>query len=369
MFRLPKADEKYQLQSSENTGSYTEVTLPDDIKELQRSNKLVEIKGDKVEITIPTSITRQTTNEDYHLIGNPFMAALDMSEFLKENTDKIENVIRLFTEEGEKVYTVTEDGTTLSNTPEQIFTIAPLQGFMVKKTGTDEATITFNTSMTTVEEGSATLRSLLADAEPKAAFPQLFITAERDGQQSSAMVACREEVSVGYRDGEDIVMITDPDRMEVPTVYTLAGNRAVIIHSTPDMHNIPLGIYSDSKDPVVVRFSGVEAFSVPVYLYDAETQTSTLIASSNQELPLSGNTHGRYFLRSDYVPTDNDVVKAKGAISIYSIVHRIGFVHRPADPYLGLQPLRTVGYQPKQLEYTDCLYRWTAPRSNLYRKG
>lgn len=87
------------------------------------------------------------------------------------------------------------------------------------------------------------------------------------------MVACREEASVGYRDREDIVMITDPDRMEVPTVYTLAGNRAVIIHSTPDMHNIPLGIYSDSKDPVVVRFSGVEAFSVPVYLYDAETQT------------------------------------------------------------------------------------------------
>ena len=320
LFRLPKADEKYQLQSSENTGSYTEVTLPDDIKELQRSNKLVEIKGDKVEITIPTSITRQTTNEDYHLIGNPFMAALDMSEFLKENTDKIENVIRLFTEEGEKVYTVTEDGTTLSNTPEQIFTIAPLQGFMVKKTGTDEATITFNTSMITVEEGSATLRSLLADAEPKAAFPQLFITAERDGQQSSAMVACREEASVGYRDREDIVMITDPDRMEVPTVYTLAGNRAVIIHSTPDMHNVPLGIYSDSKDPVVVRFSGVEAFSVPVYLYDAETQTSTLIASSNQELTLPGNTHGRYSLRSDYVPTDNDVVKAKGAISIYSMM-------------------------------------------------
>ena len=320
LFRLPKADEKYQLQSSENTGSYTEVTLPGNITKLQRSNKLVEIKGDKVEITIPTSTTRQATNEDYYLIGNPFMAALDMSKFLAGNQDQIANVIRLFTEEGETVYTITQEGATLSNISEQISTIAPLQGFMVKKAESWNGTITFNTNMTTVEKASATLRSLLADAEPKAAFPQLFITAERDGQQSSAMVACREEASVGYRDGEDIVMITDPDRMEVPTVYTLAGNRAVIIHSTPDMHNIPLGIYSDNKDPVVVRFSGVETFNVPVYLYDAETQTSTLIASSNQELTLPGNTHGRYFLRSDYVPTGNDVVKAKGAISIYSMM-------------------------------------------------
>ncbi|WP_289003963.1 T9SS type A sorting domain-containing protein [uncultured Parabacteroides sp.] len=325
LFRLPKADKTYKLQSSED-GTYTDVPLPtkNQAESLQRSNKLVNIdeRSGTVTVEISERTNSKATNEDYHLIGNPFMAALDMSKFLKENTDKIENEIRLFTEEGETVYTITQEGTTLSNTPEQISTIAPLQGFMVKKmvTAGATATITFNTGMTTVENGSATLRSLLADAEPKAAFPQLFITAERDGQQSSAMVACREEASVGYRDREDIVMITDPDRMEVPTVYTLAGNRAVIIHSTPDMHNIPLGIYSDSKDPVVVRFSGVEAFSVPVYLYDAETQTSTLIASSNQELPLSGNTHGRYFLRSDYVPTDNDVVKAKGAISIYSMM-------------------------------------------------
>ena len=317
LFRLPKADTQYKIQTNSTVGSYGDF-IEDAAPNRDNSGKLSQIGEDG---SISVSLRKGKTNK--YLIGNPFIAMLDMEAFFKENVS-LQRQYRILENGVEQVYLIT-NGTVLTNIPgDGSTTIAPLQGFFVEEnTGStrDVNKVTFNTSMTTVDvtgANSPTLRS--ATVEAGNPFPKLYISAEREGLRSSTVVACREEASTGFKEGEDMDSMLDPDREEVPMVYTLAGNKAVIINSTPDLHNIPLGVYSSSTKPVTLRFTGMEAFDAPIYLYDVETKSAIELNDEQAELAIPGNTHGRYFLRSDYVPTDNDVVKAKGAISIYSMM-------------------------------------------------
>ena len=77
-------------------------------------------------------------------------------------------------------------------------------------------------------------------------------------------------------------------------IYTIGNNQAMQIQTVRNVSTIPLGIYSNSDDEVVVAFNNVSEFD-GLTLYDSYLNTSTEL-SDDISIMLPGNTNGRYLL-------------------------------------------------------------------------
>ena len=288
MFRLPKADEKYLYypQGTGEAGHETEIT---------RSNVGKLIKVD--EEGLPTN----ATTESYQLIGNPFMAHLDMKEvFGNENSTGTYYIL------GKDGTETTIYGTeySISTSAENSDKVAPLQSFITDKS------ITFTNDMqTTATSGQPTLRAATKS------LPEIRLTAERDGKRGTTVVAYLPSASENYLQGEDAMLLADKEQ-NAPQIYTLsANNRMLAINLTETIEDIPVGIYGTDESPVVlhVQTSGEWGDAV---LYDKELKKSYPL-QGDVTLNVPGNTSGRYFLRAG-TPTANETI-ATGDIQIYSL--------------------------------------------------
>ncbi len=286
MFRLPKADTKYDYYSQGDTDPGNTV------ENISRTNagKLIDIAF----LTLPDA----TEANGHRLIGNPFMAHLDMKEVLGNDG---------------AYYILGEDGTetTIYGTEYSISTntdnnnkVAPLQSFITDKS------ITFTNDMqTTATSGKPTLRAATKS------LPEIRLTAERDGKRGTTVVAYLPAASENYLQGEDAMLLADKEQ-NAPQIYTLsANNRMLAINLTETIEDIPVGIYGTDESPVVlhVQTSGEWGDAV---LYDKELKKSYPL-QGDVTLNVPGNTSGRYFLRAG-TPTANETI-ATGDIQIYSL--------------------------------------------------
>ena len=129
-------------------------------------------------------------------------------------------------------------------------------------------------------------------------LPGLVITAQRAGEQSSALVMQREGASNDFLPSEDtetFLMGGDLISSTVPTVYTLCGRLATTINSIHDFRSLPLGVESSSEAPCTLTFRGVEHLGDSVAFYDAVERTLTPL-KSGMKLAVSGQTQNRYYL-------------------------------------------------------------------------
>lgn len=78
--------------------------------------------------------------------------------------------------------------------------------------------------------------------------------------------------------------------------------------------NIPVGVYNSRKGDVSLTIEGISQLAEPLYLYDSYTRSSTLLESDSYTLDLSGESHGRYYLRSSATGSIDT-----NAIAIYSV--------------------------------------------------
>ncbi len=290
MFRLPKADTEYLHYPKEDGDAGDKTAIERDEKKV---GKLIEVGKDGY-----SAYTQQTT-ESYQLIGNPFMAHLNMENIFGEDG----GTYYILGEEGTKA-TIYGTGYTIS-TDNNSDKVAPLQSFITDKS------IKFTNDMqtTATEEGKPTLRAATKS------LPEIRLTAERDGKRGTTVVAYLPAASENYLQGEDAMLLADKEQ-NAPQIYTLsANNRMLAINLTETIEDIPVGIYGTDESLVVlhVQTSGEWGDAV---LYDKELKKSYPL-QGDVTLNVPGNTSGRYFLRAG-TPTANETI-ATGDILIYSL--------------------------------------------------
>lgn len=314
-FRLPKADTEYYYYSQNGTQGSDKVEniskvnahrlQSDEIYQRTDNSTVgsIEVK----EFTVPLD---ESADGQYYLVGNPFMAHLDMTKFFDKNTS-FAKMYWLVTEKGQEVAVGgSGDGLIRTGTGK----IAPLQSFFVKL-NTDEAgnlveapeNITFTQDMQTLGGTNDGLRSANA----------LTITATTtDGRTSRAAVAYSGMASDDYQSSEDAELFLDSNLGDVPMVYTVAGTMATSINVRQNCELVPLGVYGTDDEPVTLRFDQVGVFS-GVKLYDTKTKSYTTLTDGS-EVSVSTNDSGRYYLTGG-LATGSEAIRTVDDISIYSV--------------------------------------------------
>ena len=308
LFRLPKADPSYSYYSQGSTqpGGPVGITrykpgrLRSDTLFTRNTNMTDAEEGKDIVVQLGKSY-----DGTYYLVGNPFMAHLDMEEFFDEN-DAFNRTYWLVTENGQEV-AVGGDGDGLISTEDG--KIAPLQSFFIKletnKTAPEE--IIFTQEMQTLGGMDDGLRSANA----------LTITATTtDGRTSRAAVAYSGMASDDYQSSEDAELFLDSNLGDVPMVYTVAGTMASSINVRQNCELVPLGVYGARNEQVTLRFDQVGVFS-GVKLYDTKTKSYTTLTDGS-EVSVSTNDYGRYYLTGG-IATGNEAIRSVDDISIYSV--------------------------------------------------
>ena len=348
--RLPKAVNDYKYEYSPTTRALHDVT------DKTNQKNLADLDADDGSMTLDL-LTKVDNDGDHFLVGNPYMAYLDMSEFLKANNSVL----------AEKYWTI-DNGKVIVGTPDVVGTtgewpnaqtagyVAPMQAFFVESKDYDPSItkadgetmeakkVTFKASMT-VDAATATAKG--KDTKSFSAVnPILTLTATSKQGQSRAAVVQKSDASNQYEADKDAVALLDSE-IDAPMAYTVAGSYAAAVNAIHDYKNVPLGVYAKDGEEVELSIEGASQLVSPLYLYDAVTRSTTPIDGDSFTLNLTGSSHGRYFLTTD------EGIKAEGDIRIYS----------PADGQLIIAS--TPSDRLKQVQVYDLNGRMVESRQNV----
>jgi len=287
LFRLPKADTKYTYYDYDKT-SYG---LTHDVTR-ENPGKLNPVEG---KVTVTANGTSQ-----YFLVGNPFMAHLDMVSFLQKNKDKIDPKYWILNSNRQKVTIVDADGYAVSSdgTIEEHPLLPPLAGFFVKATDTtEELTLDFNADMMVVNnpKGADTdWIEMLPEETTRAEGDDgmMLVKATANGRTSTALIADSSIEEAGNAE-----LVVDPELGLPAVVYTVAAGKALAINTASELDGTEIGVAADSNREITLHFSG-ELSDGGYYLSDMDTHTSTRIYDG-MEYRLKGTASGRLFITED----------------------------------------------------------------------
>ena len=229
------------------------------------------------------------------LVGNPFMAHINIQEFLKENA----TITSVKVYDGNAANSMIEsDGKLLTNGTNEWTSIAPMQSFFVTvKDAAKTVDISFTEAMLeTQTQGKQPLR---IRPNRKEEVPTVVVQAQTDSICSHAKVVFQAEASEAYEAQEDAALLLDEDVKPKVAVYTLAGNQATDIQQCPDADVILLGMTLQEPAPLTVSLQ--QTAGKTWSLYDAWTNTVYACDSVNTVHFNSMDTNvGRFALvRSD----------------------------------------------------------------------
>lgn len=306
LFRFPKADTSYKVStgtlSRTNAGKLLVTGL------LDRSDPLKYSPKADVKATLTPS-----ADGKYLMVGNPFMAPLDVQAFVAANSDVLAQKYWISSGLTTTAVTYDENSNTWSGGTSLI---APYSVFYVeaKTPSIASVEVKFTADMQKFATSST-------DAGSQAA--SLKITAEDAEGSSSAAVRYAASASNGFG-MEDAQMISGltGNADNAPQVYTVAGNTAVSVNQLKDAQRIPLGVTAADGSVVTLTFSGVAAVK-DAALYDAELQSETPLHEGYQ-LTVNGSSYGRYFLIGKGPGTTTGIsdVETDGNVSVSSILPR-----------------------------------------------
>lgn len=305
LFRLPKEDTAY--------GYYTELNETDrktyPVDRTYHHKLATDQLKSGTELTV--TLRNENANNRFFLVGNPFACALDLNEFFKENADQLNGakywVLTAGGQEGAMRQPNAGEWISVNGTSEAALASLPSgQGFFVEgKEGTNTITLKFTADMQTSLHTSGTL--LRAPAIGRAEAPMLRIRASRSGQGSEALVVKDTTAVNGYEAAEDMQLLLDNSLQEIPMVYTLAGNRTSTINRRRSLWRVPLGVLSNSEEPVQLTFSGMRSFGETLSLLDSQTGAVTPLRGNGNadcvKVEVPGVTTGRYFILSSERPS------------------------------------------------------------------
>lgn len=338
LFRLPKEDTAY--------GYYTETNVTDGrtytVDRTHHHKLATDQLKSGTEMTV--TLTNENRNNRFFLVGNPFACALDLDKFFTVNAAQLNGakywVLTAGGQEGAMRQPNAGEWISVNGTTEAALASLPSgQGFFVEgKEGTNTINLKFTADMQTSLHTSGTL--LRAPAIGRAEVPVLRIHASRSGQGSEALVVKDTTAVNGYEAAEDMQLLLDNSLQEIPMVYTLAGNRTSTINRRRSLWRVPLGVLSNSEEPVQLTFSGMRSFGETLSLLDSQTGAVTPLRGNGNadcvKVEVPGVTTGRYFILSSERPAPEDeqnftqpLIQAdNGSVTISSsAAHVLTYVH------------------------------------------
>lgn len=314
LFRFPKADKSYDVSTAEedksvdrtNAGKLLVTGL------LDRSNPLKYNPQNDVTTTLTPS-----ADGKYLMVGNPFMAPLDVQAFVESNSDVLAQKYWIGDMSEDNAVAFTENGWSA-----QTSLIAPYSVFYVEALGHETEAETIYDANVTVKFTADMQKFETTSTGEGSQTVSLKIKAEDAEGSSSAAVRYAASASNGFG-MEDAQMISGltGNADNAPKVYTAAGNTAVSVNQLKDAQRIPLGVTAADGSVVTLTFSGVAAVK-DAAIYDAELQSETPLYEGYQ-LTVNGPSYGRYFLIGHGSGTTGITeTGAEGNVSVSSIVPR-----------------------------------------------
>lgn len=279
-FRLPKADTQYIVAGNQQTISRTDNGRMLISGLLDRGNPQQLVRYDNVTQTLTPS-----QDGKYMIVGNPYMAQLDLAKFFAANTN-LTGSYWSETADGPENGLMTTTGEWL--TP-GTGTIAPFGSFFVQLAeGSTDNTVKFTADMQKFETTAA------GGAETQA----FTITADDGKAKSGAVLAYADNADNAFNAAEDARLMRDllGNNANELSVYTVAGDVAASINRVKDLQKIPLGLFATEDAQTTLTFKGVSTLKEPT-LYDASQNTSTPI-TEGMTLDINGSSHGRYYICS-----------------------------------------------------------------------
>ena len=255
----------------------------------------------------------ENTSNQYFLVGNPYMASLDMTKFFEANTHL-----------GTAWWTIDGNPTTGLNSGR----VRPLEAFFVKTTSPSTPVKFVNDMMVDGNDGT----------QPSSSRPYVMLKARTGGVTSTATLEFSDNTSAEYVEGEDVETLFDSNLANVPMVYTVAADgMAVSINQLPELTVVPFGVTCNNNGLVEVTITNNRGSisNNGLFVFDAMTGTTTAV-NDGESMSIQPNDYGRYYLtihsslndmKSDV--TDGIVislrdgmvsVKAKSNISLVNVV-------------------------------------------------
>lgn len=314
LFRFPKADKSYDVSTAEEDKSVDRTNAGKLLVSnmVDRSDPYTYVHSDIVTVKLTPS-----ADGKYLMVGNPFMASLDVQAFVAANSDVLAQKYWIGDMSDDNAVAFTEDGWSAATS-----LIAPYSVFYVEALGNETESGTTNEANVEVKF-TADMQKFETTSTGEGTQPvSLKITAEDAEGSSSAAVRYAASASNGFG-MEDAQMISGltGNADNAPKVYTVAGNTAVSVNQLKDAQRIPLGVTAADGSVVTLTFSGVAAVK-DAAIYDAELQSETPLYEGYQ-LTVNGPSYGRYFLIGHGSGTTGITeTGADGNVSVSSIVPR-----------------------------------------------
>lgn len=308
LFRFPKADTNYAVSSTENGN-------------IDRSNsgklfisQLVD-RSDPFRYNPSAEITATLTpsaDGKYLMVGNPFMAAMDVQAFMEANTDVLAQKYWYTSDLSTVAVTYNEETQSWSD---NTYLLPPYGVFYVEALNASQNPVKVKFSAGMQKIGTSLLQNETANS--------LKITAESaKGNTYATLLYANSADNVYGTEDAELIQNLDGNNTQIPTVYTVADNKAVSANQVKDTQRIPLGVFAADDSPVNLTFTGTGTIRNAA-LYDAQTGMETTLYDGFV-LNVTGATHGRYFIVGNGNATGISTPSEVSQINIASVVpHQI----------------------------------------------
>lgn len=206
------------------------------------------------------------------LLGNPFMAHVNIQKFLKRNESVLTGEVKVY--DGNTLNSEIKVNDELVSSSNNNYThIAPMQSVFV--TANEEAasvTVTFTADMLEqMPDDKMRSRSVSAEVQQKG----IRITATDGVLESRCLLLKRPGTTDAYRAGEDTEVLIDPATAPGVVVFTVADDKALDIQQFQTAKRIPLGfVVKEEVTGTTLKFSFAEKEWNGWVLKDTETGKS-----------------------------------------------------------------------------------------------
>ena len=234
----------------------------------------------------------------FFLVGNPFMANLDVEKFLAENPQFYETFCYNYIDGA--IY-----GTSLDGPTDEV--LRPMHAMFVQtKSSVTQTTVRFTPDMIATSGSSVPSRAkALAPIQHR---PVLTLTANLGGAVASTIIVEDNFATAEFNEEEDAQLFMLDAELTPIGLYSVASQKALLYNAVADIINIPISIMVlDSArigETFALTFSGIDNFDETLYLYDAYYDLMYPLFDEltlDLELPQAGEI--RYYITRNQAPT------------------------------------------------------------------
>lgn len=235
-FHFPKSHSIYQ---------YYDITgKPLNKKEAVNHTGLGQLMVDYTS-TMPyrVDLGRLSNGTDF-LFGNPFMAHINIRQFLNDNRNLISS-LQIY-RNGEYV-TISSDG--ISSSANAPTTIHPMEAVVLnaRQAGMELSVVLTESMIVQANSRAARIRAVSSS-------PRIYLTARVKNHVSSCVAVQSVSASDAYRNGEDVPYLLETEAKPDVAVYTVANGEALSVQRMKAAHRIPVGFYMHRKGQVKLSF-------------------------------------------------------------------------------------------------------------------